>query len=124
MIKLKKWDEFVKDVLACSSIYVETGLCRMLRNLYDVETEHLFITWVNFNGYCSSFPIGIGGYTKKPSKHPKDRTSRKEMQSYQLYKRTTTEQKFTGIQGALRHNLYVRFCHYLVNKFPEEYCHE
>lgn len=114
MIKLLSWEEFVLKVST------ELGLCSNIYNVYGDSAETRFIRYMQSLGLHTSYPIGVGGYLKFNGVVGKKwfRAGTRTRNS-KLY--FNTDNLYTGMQGALRHNLYVGFCQWLLINYPNSY---
>lgn len=131
MIKLLNWEDFIAYIRSVSVGHNPTGMCMHMEKLYGMVTKDSFQEWLDTAGYNIYLPINIGGYTPKYPQCIKGTVARlrhkgirvKCEKADKLYHSSSFEQKYFGMQGALRHNLYARFCAYLVATYPKAYCY-
>ena len=131
MIKLLSWEDFIGHIRSVSIGGSPAGMCMHMGKLYCIGTKEYFQIWLNEQGYNEYIPINIGGYTRKCPMPWKGKEHKLRIKGWRakcdradkLYYSSNFEQKYHGIQGALRHNLYVRFCAYLVATHPKAYCY-
>lgn len=95
-----------------------TGLCSNVGSVYFIVVGASFNTFLYQMGLDGAYPIGKGGYMKRTYNEDK------MIKAYSIYKDVqNAETLYVGMQDALRHNLYNRYCAWLVENFPESYAY-
>ncbi len=115
MLRLMSFTEF-KNAL---SFDPNVGLCCNMDNVYshNLNMESIFREYLIQRGLSPDFPIGAGGYGRKGNG---DCLSVDKFQRNRLL--YVESNLYSGMQEALRHNLYEAFCDHLVSTNPNDYC--
>lgn len=128
MIKLLPFQEMIEH----PAFILGYGLCSNVNDLYlckllfsnTVTHEYCLIQFLKEIGLNSKYPIGHNGYLTEKQSNRYGYNS-KQARNNRLYEWTLSSgRKYKGMQGALRHNLYVRYCNWLVTNWPEFFCKE
>jgi hypothetical protein len=114
MIKLLAWNDFVQKV------DVRYGLCNNLVRVYPTRIDIRFMDFLIDMGLHITYPIGVGGYLKYNGKVGMPWHGRVKHDRNKVFYRDCFN-LYTGVQEALRHNLYIKFCHWLVKNYPSDY---
>ncbi len=128
--ELLEHNEFVRGV----------GLCSNLNDVYEISTGNLFKIYLQERGLSTTFPIGVGGYMTH-TRYERLSKARNKIIGFvggnitanhrrmfvmvskhdDIYYGRLVENRYEGMQLALRHNLYNDFCNWLVLTHPAEY---
>lgn len=96
------------------------GLCNNIDSLIEPDYCNDLGYFLKSIGLNLSYPIKRGGYNKRL----KHRSSTDYLRTSWLYDKNSQEKTlYTGMQDALRHNLYNRYCAWLVKNWPEKYAY-
>ncbi len=140
LIKLPTMVELKND----KNFYHSQGLCFNIQNVIDCDLEDKFQLFLEHSGLTVWYPIGKSGYRKQKTiqslKSKRNKLwlsvdplvggssiiapclalTRKLESNMNLY--YSTPDKYVGMQGALRHNLYEAFRVWAVQTYPDKYC--
>lgn len=109
-----------EDFKQLKGFKIDHGLCNNIDSLIEPDNFNDLGQFLKFIGLNVSYPIKRGGYNKRL----RHRSGYDYLRTSWLYDKNCQEETlYTGMQDALRHNLYNRYCGWLVKNWPESYAY-
>lgn len=113
-MKLYSYEDFKKHPM----FSINVGLCENIFIVYKLSktsSTHTLVIYLTTTKLRVGYPIGINGYIKKPRyRRTIDHTG------MEIYNKMRKQKSlYVGMQDALRHNLYHKYCLWIKANNPD-----